>query len=341
MPTDLFERCRREIKGKGLAIVLPECEDDRVLTAASRLLAAELASPVLVGSGEMVSARAAALGISLDGARIVDPATSPELPRLGTRLATRRERMSAGAASRLMQRPLYFAGGLLAAGDVVAMVAGATNPTRRVIEAALMTVGLAEGIAAPSSFFLMQCPHAVEGVAKNLIFADCAVNADPDADVLAAIAMASAATAQRLLGEAPRVALLSFSTHSSANHPHVDKVQAAYEIVRRREPSLAIDGALQGDAALSAVIAARKVRAQPGDQDRTRAAGAANVLIFPDLDAGNIAYKLVQYLGGARAIGPFLQGFSRPVSDLSRGASVDDIVVTSVVLLALAQARAV
>lgn len=234
---------------------------------------------------------------------------------------------------------MYFAAGLLAAADVAAMVAGAANPTRRVIEAALMTVGLADGIAAPSSFFLMQCPNAGEGVAQDLIFADCAVNPDPDAETLAAIALASAATAQRLLGVQPRVAMLSFSTHGSATHPLVDKVRAAYEIVRRRDPSIAIDGELQGDAALSAALAARKIKPQAGDESRPRAAGAANVLVFPNLDAGNIAYKLVQYLGGARAIGPFLQGFARPVCDLSRGASVDDIVAACVVSLALAQPR--
>lgn len=332
----VLEACYRQVEGRGLSVVLPESDDDRVLTAASRLLAERLARPVLIGEGSAILARAAALDLSLDGARTVDAATYPDLSALANMIASRRENLSVGGAQRLLQKPLYLAAGLLAAGDVTAMVAGAANPTRRVIEAALMAVGLAQGVTAPSSFFLMQCPHAAEGVAKDVIFADCAVNADPDADMLAGIATASAATARRLLGADPRVAMLSFSTHGSAVHPHIDKVRTATAIVRQRDPGLAIVGEVQGDAALSAAIAERKLKPQPGDEKRLRAAGA-NVLVFPDLDAGNIAYKLVQYLGGARAIGPFLQGFARPVCDLSRGASVDDIVVACVVSLALAQ----
>jgi phosphate acetyltransferase len=185
-----------------------------------------------------------------------------------------------------------------------------------------MTVGLKPGISLPSSFFLMQWGD------RCLVFADCAVNAQPTASELADIAIATAASAEQLTGEA-RVALLSFSTHGSARHPDVAKVAEAVRLARHRAPSLVIDGELQADAALSAEIAMRKTR-RPSE-----VAGFANVLIFPDLDSGNIAYKLTQHLSGAEVIGPVLQGFRKPLSDLSRGADVEEIVATAVVLLAM------
>lgn len=334
MQIDVMDRARAQIEGRGLAVVLPEADDDRVLTAACRLAAEGLARPVLLGRAAEVAARGKALGLALGGVEIIDPARDARLSVMSDVLAAKREKLSTAAARKLMQKPLYFAGGLVASGEVAAMVGGAGNPTRRVIEAALMTVGLADGIDMPSSFFLMQCPHALPGVARQVIFADCAVNADPDPEMLASIALASAATAQRLLGVEPRVAMLSFSTHGSATHARVNKVRSALDIARGRRPDLAIDGELQGDAALSPAVAARKVN-PAADSTTLPAAGRANVLVFPDLDAGNIAYKLVQYLGGAQAIGPFLQGFAKPVSDLSRGASVDDIVAAAVVTLAM------
>lgn len=314
-------------RGRQGRVVFPEGHDERIVRAARKMVEQQIARPILLGKRDVIETLALEHAIPLDGIEIVNP---PEWPKLNDYAAdyARRRRLEDKIAMRLVKKPSVFGGMMVAQGDADTMVAGVEHATATVIQAAVLTVGYAPGIKTASSFFLMVLP-AFEGRSDvPLMFADCGVNIQPTAEQLADIALSTYGSAEKLMPEPPRLAMLSFSTLGSAAHDDVHKVTRALELARQRRPDAAIDGEFQADAALIARVAAKKVKRE------SPVAGRANVLVFPDLDSGNIAYKLTQYLAGARAFGPVLQGFAKPVSDLSRGATADDIVATSLVCLA-------
>ncbi len=326
----VISRFMESAKQRSLTVVLPEGKDERVIAAARRMKDEGVAGAILLGNPAEIEAEAARIGVGLDGIDIVNPKESDRLDEYTAAYVEGRD-LSPKVAKRMVKRPLYFAGMMVAKGHADTMVAGVATPTALVIQAGVLTVGLAEGIGTPSSFFLMIIPEFQGEKQKPFIYADCAVNIAPSPSELADIAIASERSARDLLPEEPRVAMLSFSTRGSASHAHVEHVTEALTIVKQRAADLKIDGEFQADAAIIPAVGAKKVK------DPSEVAGQANVLVFPDLNSGNIAYKLTQYTAGAKAIGPFLQGFAKPISDLSRGATVDDIVATTAICLAQVQ----
>jgi phosphate acetyltransferase len=329
LTVDIIEIFKAKVRGRGLSVTLPEGRDERVVQAARRLCDEHIARPILLGSPEQIAAAVAKAGVSLDGIETIDPRTHPKLEVYAEQYSARRAGITPAVARNVLRKPLFYGGMMVAAGDADTAVGGVASATATLIQAGVLTVGLLPGLKTPSSYFLMIVPNFLGEKDKPFIFADCAVNVEPTPAQLADIALASAVSARRILGEEPRVAMLSFSTKGSASAPCINKVKEALVIARSREPNLAIDGEFQADSAIVPRVAAKKVKGE------SAVAGKANVIVFPDLNSGNIAYKLTQYLGGARAIGPFLQGFARPITDLSRGATVEDVMST--VILTLAQ----
>ena len=317
----LIEKIKDKARLDVRTIVLPESNDERVLKATQQVLEAKTANIVLIGDEATIKADAEKCGANIEGATIINPKFSDNLERYVDELVKLREKkgLTKEEAHTIMTtEPRFFGCMMVRLGDADGLVAGSSSPTADVLRAAIQVIKTAPGINTVSSTFIMETADGKFGDDGLILFADCAVNPEPNAEQLADIASATAATAASVVGLVPRVAMLSFSTKGSAKHPLVDKVQFACQILEDREVDFAWDGEMQADAAIVEAVGASKA---PG----SKVAGKANVLVFPDLQSGNIGYKLVQRFANAQAHGPIIQGLNKPVNDLSRGCSVEDI----------------
>lgn len=318
---DIVGDIRRKAAALKKRIVLPEGDEKRTLKAAQILKRDGLCVPVLVGNLESIKKNAAANGVDLAGIEVVDPATDPKTKEYTTQYFELRKHkgITEEEAAKSVLEPLVYGVMMLHNDRVDGFLSGADHATADTVRPALHIIKPAPGVRTISSFFIMIFPKPEQGDDGVLIMGDCAINIDPVPVKLASIGISSARMAKVLCGIDPRIAFLSFSTNGSTEHELVDAVKEAVRVAKEKAPDLAIDGEMQADAALVPEIGQRKF---PG----SKVAGRANVLVFPDLQSGNIGYKLVQRLTGAEALGPIMQGFAKPVNDLSRGASVDDIV---------------
>lgn len=324
---------RERAKVNPKTIVLPEGEEPRMVKATKTIIEEGFAKIILLGREEKIKLIAEELNVELpDTIEIINPEDSDKISKYADSYFELRKHkgLSRDEALNFLKNPLYFGALMVYQGDADGLVAGSINATGDVFRPALQTIKTAPGINIVSSCFVMVIPDCPYGDNGLIVFADCAINPNPNAEQLADIAIATAVTGKALLDIEPRVAMLSFSTKGSAKHPLVDKVIEATRIVREKQPDLLIDGELQADAAIIPSIGERKA---PG----SKIAGKANILVFPDLQAANISYKLVERLSGAEAIGPISQGMRKPVNDLSRGCSAEDIV--NVVAITVLQAN--
>ena len=328
-----LERILQEAKKNPMRIVLPEATDARMLEAARNISDEKISRVSLLGNSDEINKVAAAKGISLDGIDVVDIFAHPSKDRFISTFAERRRHkgMTPEKAAEILSDPLFFGAMMVKEGLADGMVAGAVNSTSNVLRASLQIIGPKEGIKTVSSCFLMIVPNCSYGADGTLMFGDCGVVPNPTAEQLADIAKSTADSMKALVGVEPVVAMLSFSTYGSATDPIVDKVIEATKMAKQKWPDLSVDGELQADAALIESIGKRKA-------PNSAVAGRANTVIFPDLNAGNISYKLVERLAKAEAYGPLLQGLALPVNDLSRGCCARDIYNTIAITSVQAQA---